>query len=341
MKKTISLFFMFYLGTILFSQEAIKNISASSTLVEKNKDVNFYAAENLIDGKWNSWVEGQDDNGVGSIITIELKNPVPVHSLRIRNGYGDLRWYLKNNRVKNIDIILNDEYTYSTILEDTYEFQDISTYKYVNESYDKPVNTIKLKIKSVYKGNAYNDTCLSEIIVNPSHMPDEVIMDPYSTELFLNYLLQIQKVPDARISDDGDVEYMYVPDDYDLSMEPDMKPYWSKNFNKLPRNIFVGLFDEPFAIEASNYVSAHDPVFCRQIDTYTYKNGKWILDNDNKKYEVFMKYVKNAIKSGNTMTFHMDTNGYGVPKKYFVIYDGTASHTFEYWTELKEVDNVD
>lgn len=338
MKKSIVLIFLFCIESIIFAQEKIKSISASSTLAENNKSPDFYAPQNLIDGKWNSWVEGQNDNGVGSVITIELEKPVTVYSLRIRNGYGDLRWYRQNNRVKNIDIILNDEYTYSTILEDTYEFQDVSTYKYTNESYSKPVKTIKLKIKSVYKGSAYNDTCLSEIIVNPSHMPEKVLMDPYSNELFLKYLLQIKKVPEARIADDGEIEYLYVPTDFDLSIEPDMEPYWSRNFNKLPRNIFAALFDEPFAIEESDFVSAWDPVYCRRIDVYTYKNGSWVLDNDNKKYEPFMKYVKSARQKDGVMAFHLGANGYGVPTKYFAISDGTRSRTFQYWTELKEVD---
>lgn len=341
MKKGIILGFVFCFSTAVFAQAAVKSVSASTILVEKNKPTNFYAAENLFDGKWNSWVEGQDDNGVGSIITIELESPVRVYSLRFRNGYGDLKYYRKNNRVKGIDIILNDEYTYSTTLEDTYEFQDVSTYKYTNKSYNKPVNTIKLKITSVYKGTTYNDTCLSEIIVNPSHVPSEIIMDPFSNELLMAYLLQIKKVPEVRITDDEKIEYLHIPDEYDLSMEPDMKPYWSSNMDTLPRNIIVSLFDKPFAIVPSDYTSKHDPVFCRKIDVYTYNNGNWILDNDNKNYDVFMKYVKEAEKKGNVMSIDFVTNGYNCPKKYFYLTVEGTFYYFEFWNELKEVNSVD
>lgn len=340
MKKWIILGFVFCFSTAVFAQAAVKSVSASTTLVEKNKPTNFYAAENLFDGKWNSWVEGQNDNGVGSIITIELESPVRVHSLRFRNGYGDLKYYRKNNRVKGIDIILNDKYTYSTTLEDTYEFQYVSTYKYTNKSYNKPVKTIKLKITSVYKGTAYNDTCLSEIIVNPSHMPSEIIMDPFSNELLMSYLLQIKKVPEVRITDDEKIEYLHIPNEYDLFMEPDMKPYWSSNMDTLPRNIIVSLFDKPFAIVPSDYTSKHDPVFCRKIDVYTYNNGNWILDNDNKNYDVFMKYVKEAEKKGNIMRIYFHSNGYGCPKKYFSL-NADGTYYFEFWNELKEVNSVD
>jgi len=210
----------------------------------------------------------------------------------------------------------------------------------MNESYDKPVKTIKLKITSVYKGTAYNDTCLSEVIVNPSNRPNKIIMDPFSNELMMSYLLQIKKVPEVRITDDEEIEYLYIPDEYDLSMEPDMTPYWKQNRDNLPRNIIASLFDKPFAIVPSDYTSMHDPVFCRKIDVYTYDNGNWILDNDNENYDVFMKYVKDAMEKGNIMSLHFYSNGYGCPKKYFSL-NAEGTYYFEFWTELKEVNSVD
>ena len=47
----------------------MKSVTATSVLGEK------YSAENLIDGSWKSWAEGEEGSGIGTKITFEFERP--------------------------------------------------------------------------------------------------------------------------------------------------------------------------------------------------------------------------------------------------------------------------
>lgn len=165
-----------------------EKITASSTLIEKNKAKDFYCAQNLFDGSWKSWVEGIDGNGIGESISFEFEKPVSIANMYIRNGYGELKYYFANNRVKELAIYINDKFHRNYKLNDFWNFQELRI-DAVN------VQKIKLEIKSVYTGSKYADTCISEIYfqrdayVSDSEKP-VFAADDFTNEILSNFPLK-------------------------------------------------------------------------------------------------------------------------------------------------------
>jgi hypothetical protein len=140
----------------------IKSITASSELE------NRYLAQNLIDNSYRSWAEGVDGNGIGEYFTIEFKSLSKISGFGLKNGYGQLDYYFKNNRVMSFEILFDDN-KYGQIIDvkDTYEFEQYILIE--------PIECTKLtfKINSIYQGTLYNDTCIAEIC------PIAYILDDY------------------------------------------------------------------------------------------------------------------------------------------------------------------
>ena len=65
---------------------------------------------------------------------------------------------MKNNRVAQLEITLNDENTFTESIPDE-RFED--PYLIRVRDYTKPVNKIKLVIKGVHRGTRFHDTCIS------------------------------------------------------------------------------------------------------------------------------------------------------------------------------------
>jgi hypothetical protein len=107
------------------------------------------------------WAEGVEGDGIGESITLKVKRPLPLYGILIRPGYYDYDnndpW-LKNNRVAQLEITLNDEHTFTENIPDE-RFED--PYLIRARDYTKPVNKIKLAIKGVHRGTQFRDTCIS------------------------------------------------------------------------------------------------------------------------------------------------------------------------------------
>ena len=120
-----------------------------------------YAETNIKDGKVSTvWVEGEDGSGLGSWIEIDLGGSHTVTHIKLWNG----NWYSwdfwnRHNRAKEIEFTFSDETTQKFTLKDEKVAEVIT--------FDKPVttSTIKLKIKGIYRGSTFNDTCVSELAV--------------------------------------------------------------------------------------------------------------------------------------------------------------------------------
>ncbi|MBO4439974.1 MAG: hypothetical protein J5798_11555 [Spirochaetaceae bacterium] len=211
MKKSISIALLFLLLQFLTAHEIdceceddefgiyhlIPNkVSATSTLVEKNKSPDFYSAENLYDASWKSWVEGEKADGLNSEIVYQYNSPKDIRALVIRNGYGELRYFYQNNRVK--DIQLSDgKSTYKLTLRDTYLPQ-------IFEIEFNSCTEIKIKILSVYKGTKYSDTCLAELrFLNYPVQDDRVV--PYAQDDFTK--TAIRQIPGIDVFPD----YFAIP----------------------------------------------------------------------------------------------------------------------------------
>lgn len=156
---------------IVFIDDGIKSINASSELIENET---FYSAKNLLNRiytlggeDWmnycldyitSPWIEGVPGYGVGEYLDIEFDKP--VKEIQILNGFVDFdRKYLfkENSRVKKILIeSMDGSFSKEYELKDLVEFTDII--------FPKLSSKIRITIKDVYKGEKYDDTCLSAII---------------------------------------------------------------------------------------------------------------------------------------------------------------------------------
>jgi hypothetical protein len=107
------------------------------------------------------WVEGVEGDGIGESITLNVKRPLPLYGILVRPGYyeyDDKEPWLKNNRVAALEIMLNDEHTFTESIPDE-RFE--RPYLIRLRDYTKPVNKIKMVIKGVHRGTQFHDTCIS------------------------------------------------------------------------------------------------------------------------------------------------------------------------------------
>lgn len=143
--------------------------TASSELKE---GTTIYSAKNLgtlflpPDSKegsrmWNPghkpWVEGIAGYGENEFITISTSKE--FNELNILNGFVSERLdlYKKNSRVKDFEIIdLDNNIQYSFTLLDEVRIQTFKMSQWTKN--------VKLIIKSVYKGDKWDDTCITSII---------------------------------------------------------------------------------------------------------------------------------------------------------------------------------
>ena len=135
----------------------IKNVSASSAL---SNSQGHYPAANLIDQTWRSWAEGAKGNGIGESFTFTLSDyyekPI-IAGFGIKNGYGNLDYYGKNNRVKSFKIYIDGEYSETIAIKDSISFEQYALKERVE------CETIRFEIGDVYPGTTYDDTCVAEI----------------------------------------------------------------------------------------------------------------------------------------------------------------------------------
>lgn len=164
---------------------------SSSYKTEKGKNsVIEYSADNLGEFLCNTenrytggvtlyddsipWVEGVKGYGIGESITIVSKTPFA--SLRILNGFVDLErldLYKKNSRVKTFKVVdLDNNIEYKFNLEDIVEIQRF----YLS----KETTSVKLIIEDVYKGDKWDDTCVTGIL--PSKNKEK--LDNYENQTY-------------------------------------------------------------------------------------------------------------------------------------------------------------
>ena len=125
-----------------------------------------YGPENLNNNDWKgkrslrAWSEGAAGDGVGEYVELKLNKPAPLSMINIRNGYcSDETLHAANNRIKTLTVTLNGEHSFDAELDG----ENLYSQKVRVFDYNKPVSTVKLTIKGVYRGNKYNDTCITSI----------------------------------------------------------------------------------------------------------------------------------------------------------------------------------
>lgn len=180
--------------------------SSSELEMGSYADYGKYGAANLGDtDPTTCWAEGSENDGSTEFIRLTI--PENTLTLRIRNGYQKNETiYKANNRPKNIQFELFACYepsgyvteshngffisellaTTSAILKDTLGYQDIKLnfdWAEINEemshdrTFEKDRFVLKIKIIDVYKGNKWNDACISDINVVPNPYYDLTLDD--------------------------------------------------------------------------------------------------------------------------------------------------------------------
>ncbi len=131
-------------------------IKASSTLEADGYDYNAY---NLVDGdRTTAWTEGTDGDGINEYVTFQYEKQINFTGISIRNGYqksGDL--FHKNCRVNVLRIVDGNGEEHYVNVPDEDNLNNIDFY----ESFTSDFVTVY--IDSVYSGDTYEDTCISEL----------------------------------------------------------------------------------------------------------------------------------------------------------------------------------
>lgn len=122
------------------------------------------SASNICNKSWESWETTETNSGIGESIECTFSNPTTVSFFTIKNGSGDLASYYKENRIKEAELILDDDSSTKTTitLQDSPLPQNIQI-----DQYSKKYAKAKFTIKSIYPGTVNNaKTYLDEIVVN-------------------------------------------------------------------------------------------------------------------------------------------------------------------------------
>ena len=121
-----------------------------------------YGPKNLYDGDPSTaWVEGARGHGIGEWVTFRFEYSMAFRYFWIVNGYaksGDL--FRKNGRVRELLVEAAGGVKYKFILEDSMRRQTVTLPRVVESPW------VKFTIQSVYPGEAYSDTAISELTVD-------------------------------------------------------------------------------------------------------------------------------------------------------------------------------
>ncbi len=137
---------------------SVSDISASSELTDSTGYV--YKGINIYDGNTGtSWQENESGSGAGSILDVTLNETSEISGIAFLLGnHRSENAYYDNNRPSQILLKINDE-TY------VYSFEDVMSWHRID--FDNPIeaNEITIQLVEVYKGNKWDDTCISEIVI--------------------------------------------------------------------------------------------------------------------------------------------------------------------------------
>lgn len=140
------------------SMSAVSGANASSYLVEPQYGIS-HGPECVIDGNLSTgWVENASGQGIGESVTLSFNNVYRVSGFTINAGYQkSSSLYYKNSRPASLLVTFSDGSSVKLDLDDYYGQQTFT--------FTSPVETtsVTFAIESVYAGNTYQDTVISEI----------------------------------------------------------------------------------------------------------------------------------------------------------------------------------
>ena len=146
--------------TSTMSSVTPSSCSASSTLVTSSGTT--YGTDHLFDDDLTtSWQEGEDDEGIGVTITSTFSSGTDLSAIVFWTGNETTTdKFNNNNRPADITIsISSDSQSYSA----SYTLEDYMGGQAIVFDTAVPVESIVIRIDSVYTGEVYNDTVISEL----------------------------------------------------------------------------------------------------------------------------------------------------------------------------------
>ncbi len=206
MRKSIFLIFITTISMITFSckkdqfpdGKASKIVGAyvSSTLESKDRD---FHVTHLYDNSIMSWCEGKKDSGIGENFGIDLDGNFSVHEIFIKNGFGDPAYFKPNNRVNEMEVTGDKGGKEVIKLADSPDIQSIKL-KNVIEG-----RRLTFKILSVYKGEKWDDTCITEVAFKAFDIqPKKSILEGRSFPIKASYAsIKFILHPNGRLEGSG------------------------------------------------------------------------------------------------------------------------------------------
>lgn len=143
-------------------KEKMFSAEATTTLVEAGKPAGYFGAEKAIDGDLTTaWVEGASGSGIGESLTIDFGETIELENIGLMPGLSSSPEVFRgNNRVEKVSIEFSDGTKLTRSFDDKARIPIFEL--------DDPVNarSVKITILGVYPGERWDDTCISEVVVN-------------------------------------------------------------------------------------------------------------------------------------------------------------------------------
>lgn len=139
---------------------------ASSELQSQNG--NTYVLRNLYDDTVDTcWSEGVNGDGIGESFELIANTNMIPRLISIYNGYSKSNeTFYNNNRVKTLELTINDEIKVILELEDVMGEQMFILEELVETDENF---SFTFKILEIYNGEKHDDTCISEIKIRDGH----------------------------------------------------------------------------------------------------------------------------------------------------------------------------
>ncbi len=163
--------------TLLYGR--LRDVSIGISSVETSSELppsggKTYSGDNLIDGDPSTvWVEGVPGTGVGETITLHLDQEQPVYGIQIVTGYtASYEQYVNNGMPTDLEVdfgggAVAEAHDLEGYAGENFSSQDLADMNRFRIGLDEPVvtDTVTIRITGAKKGEKYDDTCVSEVLV--------------------------------------------------------------------------------------------------------------------------------------------------------------------------------
>jgi len=154
-------------------------ITATSHLKDQKSYDRYRAREAFDEDSKTAWCEGVKGDGIGEKLGFVIYKE-KIKKVKIWGGFGDPKFFLNNNRIKQAKLYLfqinmydpgqNDNLVYinKKVKEMNLNFKDVNEFQEfeinIENKFRNPLAAV-IEIVSVYPGKKHKDTCISEVVV--------------------------------------------------------------------------------------------------------------------------------------------------------------------------------